>query len=169
MNRERGLTVVELMVTLAIAAVLLGVALPAFNTFVDQRRLTTQVNDFLLAVQFARSEATKRGANVSVIAVNAGDNADEWGPGWCVVVGSPANCPAATDVANLTRFDATDPNTFSGLGALDGVDRLTFNSRGVLVGAVGGTLNLCGAAGSNGRTVALAATGRASSGDLVCP
>lgn len=169
MKRSGGFSVIELLVTVAIAAVLLGVALPAFNDFVEQRRYTTQVNDFLLAVQFARSEATRRGATVDVLAIDASDNADEWGPGWCVVVGAPASCTAATAIQLLNRFDPTDPNTFSGEGALDGVARLSFNSRGVLAGAVGGTLDLCGDAGSNGRRVSLSATGRAHSADLVCP
>src|SRR5262245_54118381 len=58
-SRNRGFTIVEIMVTLAVAAVLLGLALPAYNGFMAQRRLTSEVNDFLVAVQYARSEATK--------------------------------------------------------------------------------------------------------------
>ncbi len=169
MKRQNGLTIVELMITLAIAAVLLGIALPAFNGFIEQRTMTTQVNSFLLSVQYSRSEATKQGGVVSMIALDASDDADEWGPGWCVALGSPANCPAAGDPASLRRFDATAPNTLTGEGALDTVDRLTFNSRGLLVGAVGGTLDLCGTAGTNGRQISLAATGRASSSEVVCP
>lgn len=166
MKRQRGLTIVELMITVAIAAVLMGIALPAFNGFIEQRTLTTQVNSFLLSVQYSRSEATRQGGNVSMIALDASDNADEWGPGWCVAVGSPANCPAAGAVTSLRRFDATAPNSFDSAA---NVDRLTFNSRGLLVGAVGGTLQLCGDAGSAGRQISLAATGRASSSEVVCP
>ncbi len=169
MKRQNGLTIVELMVTLAIAGVLLGIALPAFDGFIEQRTMTTQVNSFLLAVQYSRSEATRQGANVSMIALDASDDANEWGPGWCVAVGTPANCPAAGAVTSLRRFDATAPNTFTGEGTLNTVDRLTFSSRGLLVGAVGGTLDLCGVAGGNGRGISLAATGRASSSELVCP
>src|SRR5262245_16509306 len=87
--QQRGITIIEIMVTLAIAAVLIGLAVPAFNGFVAQRTLTAQVNDFLVSVQYARSEAGRRGATVSVQAVNAGGAANEWGPGWCVVVGTP--------------------------------------------------------------------------------
>jgi type IV fimbrial biogenesis protein FimT len=171
MKRQSGLTIVEIMITLAIAAVLLGIALPAFDGFIEQRRMTTQVNAFLLSVQYSRSEATRRGTNVSMIALDASDDADEWGPGWCVVAGNPApaNCPAPGAVTSLRRFDAMAPNTLTGEGALDTVDRLTFNSRGLLVGAVGGTLDLCGAAAGSGRRISLAATGRASSSEVVCP
>ena len=108
MKRQSGLTIVEIMITLAIAAVLLGIALPAFDGFIEQRRLTTQVNAFLLSVQYSRSEATRQGNNVSMIALDASDDTDEWGPGWCVVVGNPApaNCPAPGAVTSLRRFDA---------------------------------------------------------------
>ena len=68
--RQRGITIIEIMVTLAIAAVLIGLAVPAFNGFVAQRALTAQVNDFLVSVQYARSEAGRRGATVSVQAVS---------------------------------------------------------------------------------------------------
>ena len=169
MKRQSGLTIVEIMITLAIAGVLLGIALPAFDGFIVQRRLTTQVNAFLLSVQYSRSEATRQGNNVSMIALDASDDTDEWGPGWCVAVGSPVNCPAVGAVTSLRRFDAMAPNTLTGEGALDTVDRLTFNSRGLLVGALGGTLDLCGAAGGSGRRISLAATGRASSSEVVCP
>ena len=171
MKRQSGLTIVEIMITLAIAAVLLGIGLPAFNGFIEQRTLTTQVNGFLLSVQYSRSEATRQGSNVSMIALDASDDADEWGPGWCIAVGNPppANCPAAGAATSLRRFDAMAPNTLTGEGALDTVDRLTFNSRGLLVGAVGGALDLCGVAGGNGRRISLAATGRASSSEVVCP
>ncbi len=92
--RQRGITIIEIMVTLAIAAVLIGLAVPAFNGFVAQRALTAQVNDFLVAVQYARSEAGRRGTYVSVQALNAANAANEWGPGWCVVVGNaPVACP----------------------------------------------------------------------------
>ncbi len=51
-----GFTLIELMVTLAIAAILLGYALPSFNGFVDQRNMTSRINDFVLAVNYAREK-----------------------------------------------------------------------------------------------------------------
>ena len=73
-RRQGGLTIVELMVTLAVAAILIGLAVPAFNSFIIQRGLTAETNDFMVAVQYARSEAGRRGSSVSVQAQNAGDN-----------------------------------------------------------------------------------------------
>ena len=55
--KRHGFTVIELMITMAIAAVLLGYALPSFNDFVTQRSMTSKINEFVLAIAYARSEA----------------------------------------------------------------------------------------------------------------
>ena len=161
-TRQRGFTVIELMVTLGIAAVLMGLAVPAFNAFVAQRTLTTQVNDFLVAVQYARSEAGRRGTTVSVQAINPAAAANEWGPGWCVVVGTPGACP--NDGTQLRDFMALGGNTLDAVDGLDGVATLAFNSRGLLLPpAVAGTFNLCNPREHTGREISLSEIGRVSS------
>jgi type IV fimbrial biogenesis protein FimT len=163
--RQSGFTIVEVMVALAIAAVLIGLALPAFNDFTAQRRLTAQVNDFLVAVQYARSEAGRRGEPVSLQAVDASDDANEWGAGYCVVVGTPGDCDDA-----LRRFDALGATRLDAGGALDGVGTLTFNARGLLVGvASANTVDLCKPDETRGRRVTITAIGRVSSQEFDCP
>ncbi len=76
-----GFTIIELLVAMAVASVLLGLALPAFDTFIEQRNMTSRVNGFISAVNLARSEAVNRGGDVSIQAMNAGDNGNEWGAG----------------------------------------------------------------------------------------
>jgi type IV fimbrial biogenesis protein FimT len=159
--RQSGLTIVEIMVALAVASILIGLAVPAFNNFIAQRTLTTQVNDFMVAVQYARSEAGRRGGAVSVQAQNAGDGGNEWGPGWCVVVGTPGVC--ANDGSELRSFAALANSTLDGLGGLDGAAALTFNSRGLLVAGVAGSLDLCRTDETIGRTVLISTIGRVSS------
>jgi len=163
---ESGFTLVELLVTLAVAAVLMGFALPAMDNFLDQRRQTARINDFVLAVNYARSEAAKIGGPVSIQAVNGADNANEWGPGYCVVVGTPGDCDAPV----LRSFEAFDDATLDGTGALDGLEAITFNSRGLLALGAGGSIELC----SNdeqmdpGRRLDLTLIGRASTEELTC-
>lgn len=55
----KGFTVVELMVTVAVAAVLMVIAVPSFNNMINAYRLTTTVNDFIAAINTARLEAVK--------------------------------------------------------------------------------------------------------------
>lgn len=161
-QRQRGITLVEILIALAIAGVLLGLALPAWNGFIAQRTLTTQLNDFVLAVQYARSEAGRQGTNVTLQAVDASDNGNEWGPGWCVVLVA-GNCNNA-----LRTFAPLGDTTFDATGALDTVASVTFNSRGLLNGAAGGAIDLCNPDEDIGRRVTLSAIGRVSSAELDC-
>lgn len=61
----RGFTLIELMITIAVASILLAVAVPSFNQLIVTNRLTTQANEVVAALNFARSEAIKRNTRVS--------------------------------------------------------------------------------------------------------
>ena len=63
-----GFTMLELMITLAVAGVLAAVAIPNMRDFIRNNRLTAGVNDMLRSTQIARSEAIKRQAVVAVCA-----------------------------------------------------------------------------------------------------
>jgi type IV fimbrial biogenesis protein FimT len=65
-TRNAGFTMVELLITIAIASILMSIAVPSFNQMVVGSRLTTQANEFVSAVSFARSEAIKRNATISL-------------------------------------------------------------------------------------------------------
>jgi type IV fimbrial biogenesis protein FimT len=65
-EHEKGFTLVELIVTLVVAAILLTLAAPNLSSFLQRDRLGTQANDLLADLAFARSEAIKRGAVVIV-------------------------------------------------------------------------------------------------------
>jgi len=59
-SRRAGFTLIELMVTLAVAAILMAVAIPNLRDFLRNNRLTGGVNDLLHSIQVARTEAIKR-------------------------------------------------------------------------------------------------------------
>lgn len=65
--RQSGFTVVELLIAMAIAAVLAAIALPGIGRMVESSRLTSTANGFVEAFMVARSEAIKRGQAVRVI------------------------------------------------------------------------------------------------------
>jgi type IV fimbrial biogenesis protein FimT len=159
-----GFTLIELLVALAVAAVLLGMALPAFNNLVEQRTMAARVNEFVTAVNLARSEAIKRGGPVSIQVAGAAAADNEWGNGYCVTA-NPGNCNTP-----LRVFDATGGATMDATGDLDGQGTLTYNGRGLLTLGGQGTIELCSTdAGINpGREIAVNTIGRAASVELVC-
>jgi len=56
----RGFTLIELMVTLTVAAIILGIAAPNMRTFILNNRISSAANDLLRSIQTARTEAPKR-------------------------------------------------------------------------------------------------------------
>jgi prepilin-type N-terminal cleavage/methylation domain-containing protein len=164
-DTNRGFSMIELMVALTIASVMLLYGLPAFNDFTTQRRMAANGNALIAAMNYARSEATRLGGTVSLRAVNAGDSDNEWGPGFCVTPGTPANCNAA--IANFTIDGAATLNAINGL---NNQAMISYNSRGLILGGLTGSFQLCGSDADDdpGRVVNVNAIGRASVRELVC-
>lgn len=84
---QKGFTLIELMVTLALAAVLLTVGVPSFRAFIQNNRLATQLNEFVTALNVARSEAIKRARTMTVCKSADGatcTTAGQWQQGWIV-------------------------------------------------------------------------------------
>jgi type IV fimbrial biogenesis protein FimU len=69
-ERNKGFTLMELVVTVSVSAILAGVAMPAFITMITKGRADTEVGDFYRALNFARLEAINRGVNVQILPDN---------------------------------------------------------------------------------------------------
>lgn len=73
----------ELVITLTIASIIAVIAVPSFQGFVLDNRLTSQMNDLVADLAFARSEAIKRGRNVTAcVRETATDVCDTTAPAW---------------------------------------------------------------------------------------
>ncbi|WP_082119054.1 GspH/FimT family pseudopilin [Thioalkalivibrio versutus] len=111
MTRPHGFTLVELMVTLAVLAILASVAVPSFHALVQNNRATTLANQLTTAINLARSEAIRRGVVASVCS-------DDWEAGWRVELG--AGCDA-DDGDVLRIWDAPHASSVIDSGGDDAV------------------------------------------------
>ena len=90
MRTQSGFTITELMITIAVAAVLAGLAAPSFRGMFQNNRLATQTNTLITHRSLARSEAIKRNldvvvcrsANPTAAPPTCGGTAQDWSTGW---------------------------------------------------------------------------------------
>ncbi len=96
----KGFTLVEIMVVLAISAILLAFAAPEFGTIIRNKRLTSEANSFATTLNLARSEAVKRRTNVTVCKSSNGTA--------CVLTGdlSQGRIVFVDDVSTVGTVDA---------------------------------------------------------------
>lgn len=90
-RRQTGLTLVELMVTLAAAIILLAVGLPFFGGIIGSNQATSRANSMLTALRLARSEAVSQGGNsylcaavttLPVASPGCASSSPDWRRGW---------------------------------------------------------------------------------------
>lgn len=101
-RKPGGFTLIELMVVVALAAIMASLAAPSFKSFVSGQRVKTAASDFAMAAILARSEAIKRNADVTITPATSG--ATGWKDGWSVAVGG----------TQLSQQQAYTGVTFSG-------------------------------------------------------
>lgn len=78
----KGLTLIDILITMAIVAIVGSFAIPSMQSMANKNRMATVANDFVGALQLARSEAIKRGeGRVLLKKIGA-----EWESGWTVFV-----------------------------------------------------------------------------------
>jgi len=94
MQKLQGMTLVELLISMAILAVTLGIAVPSFANLIRDTRLTTVINEMHGALFYTRSESIKRGRRVTIC--TSADNEScvagvGWHSGWIVFDDRNAN------------------------------------------------------------------------------
>ncbi len=110
--RQRGFTLLELMSTMSIAAVLTTTAIPSFNGLVQRNRISTEINTLISHMQYARSEAVKRGNRVVICRSADGlscARTEGWHKGWISFADINTNRERDSD-ENLLRIEAGKRN-----------------------------------------------------------
>jgi type IV fimbrial biogenesis protein FimT len=118
---ERGFTLIELIFTVVILAVLLGLAAPAMRDLVLDQRVKTAAGDVHAALMYARSEAIKRNQFVALCAKNdtsdGCQNSTDWARGWIVYLDGDGNGFPTLAGDILRKQDALSDITVTGTGS----------------------------------------------------
>lgn len=157
-NRRRGFTLVELMITIAILAIIASLAAPAVGVFVSRSAMRSVSADFTLAIQRARSEAINRNMCVTMCMSSKASlsppkcttSGDHWDIGWIVFLNP--SCDTSITTANpktgtspleaviLTR-DTSGPR-YALVNGNSGTRSITFGARGNTRSSTGASFNL---------------------------
>ena len=151
---QEGFSLIELLVTLAVAAILFAAAMPAMRTLVQNGRASTQANSLVLSLNYALSEAIKRDLPGGVTVCASANQltcsgTSAWSEGWIVQsrVGDPP-LQASLPLSGANRL--TEAGDLSAI---------TFLPSGLVSSAAAFTL--CdGRGGTYARAVELSASGR---------
>jgi type IV fimbrial biogenesis protein FimT len=171
MKSQRGFTLIELMVAMAIAMILLAVGAPNLRGTLQNNRSTAMANDFVSVVNFARSEAVKRGREVRLTTVNPDAADNEWGPGWRVWIDTNGNNVYNAGIDEELRVrEALEGNATLDSGENAGEVRFRANGFTNIPAAQVRSflLRLPGCTGDQGRTITVVPTGHASVARVAC-
>ena len=165
-RQQEGLTLIELLTTITIVGLLAVVAIPGFKTMTSRNRMVANLNDLVADLQFARSEAIKRGRDIIVCPANSGMQhcrvSNDWSGGW--IVRDPGDSSVAPPVpSTILRIHeplhSDDSMTETDRRSGDTAGRIVFNRNGFSTNAR--TIQICGPDNdaSKARAIVISTTG----------
>jgi type IV fimbrial biogenesis protein FimT len=140
LRRRRGFTLVELMVVVLVGAILMGLAVPALQNFLNANQLASTTDSFASALNLARSEAIKLATPVALANTSGGQ---DWSGGWTMFVDSDGNL-AQNNGEQTVRVGAAVPAGFSlKSNSLLSTGVIEFDANGRLLNATSGQFIVC--------------------------
>lgn len=134
MKKDFGFTLIELMITLAVLAILIGLAAPSMNDLIRNNRVASVASEFGSAITYTRAEAIKRGQQI--VLCQSSDpsatpptcaNAGGWQQGWLAFVDSNSNSSFDNGETILRVWQTPSP----GADISSTNPSIVFNARGM--------------------------------------
>lgn len=167
-DRATGFTLIEMLVTLLMMAILLGIGMPSFVNLIRNNGMTDQANSVLGGIIYARQEATNLGIGVSICGSSDQKSCDgQWGEGWIVFKdpnGTVTGTVAATSVLRLEKGSSSIDASSGAAVRFDqeGIRRALTQSADTV------TLKRSDCGNEGSRIISILAGGQASVGDASC-
>jgi type IV fimbrial biogenesis protein FimT len=131
-----GVSLLELMIVIAIVAILMSIGATAYRSITVGYRISSEINGLLGDMQYARSEAIKQGQNVVICVSTSGTDCTagntHWNLGWIVFVDTTGTKTTGNNAALVLRHQVA----FTGTDTLtDGVtSNVSFDREGLALG-----------------------------------
>lgn len=168
MKAQRGFNLVELIVTVSLATLLLVAGVSSFQTVLDNNRLNTVTNEFVTALNMARSEAIKRNNRVVLRKADTSttsyttQSSQGYEQGWIIFVDNDNDATLDTGESLLQVFDRPSRLGVTLQGNANLTDYILFTPEGFTRTTAGvfqvGTLTVC--KNSKARQIIISSTGR---------
>ncbi|MBB1383360.1 GspH/FimT family pseudopilin [Shewanella sp. SR41-2] len=112
MRRTSGFTLIELMVTVAVSAILLAVAAPSFTSLYNNTRAASAIGNIESSMAFARSQAINFGRKVSVCPGNGSSCSGSWNNGYIIFIDDNGDKTADNGTEVLKRIQGFNSKDF---------------------------------------------------------
>jgi len=164
MKAQSAFTLLELMTTVAVIAILASIAIPSMRSTLINNRITSKTNEFVRAINYLRSEAIIHNNNIAhhIQALDIDDIniSNEFGEGWRVWVDLNNDGDYEEDIGIDVVKEFRFPNDNIVINDANNSSRIEYGNRGRPVMAY--RFNICNNEHPRGRIVRISASGRVS-------
>jgi len=150
MSRQNGFSLIEVIVTMAIAAVVLSIGIPSFQSYTQNNRQTIVVNELATALRLARNSAITH--RIRTVVCKSADSINcttmgTWTQGWIVFTDTDNNNTLDAG-ENILRVHGPVQGNVTISGNANTADLIAFNPQGILA-SLNGRITYCDSRGND--------------------
>lgn len=140
MKNLNGFTLIELMVTVSVAAILLAIAVPSLNTVYETSRGTTAISNIENSVAFARNQAISFGRKVTICPGTGTSCSGNWINGYLIFIDDDGDKKADNGTSVLKKEQSLNTKDFITVSV---TGPITFNTDGMLASVSAISIHYC--------------------------